>query len=79
MQSHNAITSFSSYTGTIGISVTGTLRLAMTMTGMWEKPFGLSFISFGNVMLSAAVNPMIPLPAFGKRICFAVFYPGSSS
>ena len=52
----------------IGVSVTGTFRLAMTVTGMWEKPFGFSFISFGNVMLSAAVNPMMPLPAFGCQL-----------
>ena len=36
------------------------------MNGMWEKPFGIQFIAFGDVVFSAGIEPLIPISSFSK-------------
>ena len=60
--------------GTMTVSPTAGVHLSLTMGGMWEKPFGIPFIAFGNIMLGTGVDPKKPLPAFGE---FFIVFPST--
>ena len=61
------ILNLSTILATVAIGATGSIQLSMVMAGIWEKPFGIPFIAFGNLMLGAGVDPKKPLPSCGKQ------------
>ena len=52
--------------GKLGISVTGRVELTLIVEGMWKKPFGLNYIAFGNLQLTAGILPQVLIPNLGK-------------
>lgn len=60
-------------TGGIAVAATGSLTLSMTMIGMWEKPFGVEVVSFGNAMFTTTIIPLAPVPGFGMFEIFITF------
>jgi hypothetical protein len=49
------------FIGAVRVGVQG-LELSMKMEGIWENAFSTSWLSFGNIIISMAVKPGIPLP-----------------
>ena len=52
--------------GKLGISVTGRVELTLIVEGMWKKPFGLNYIAFGNLQLTAGILPQVLIHNLGK-------------
>eukprot|EP00794_Sanderia_malayensis_P016608 gene16608-18294_t len=50
------------FKGKLGIGATGEVELKLTMDNMWEKPFGLEYLAFGNLILSVGIQPGAPVP-----------------
>ena len=46
--------------------MTGRVELTLIVEGMWKKPFGLNYIAFGNLQLTAGILPQALIPNFGK-------------
>ena len=54
--------------GHLGVGITGRVELALTMKGMWEKAFGLRYLSFGNIKAGIAIEPAVAFPGLGKGL-----------
>ena len=49
------------FIGAVRVGVQG-LELSMKMVGIWENAFGIKWLAFGNIVISMAIKPGIPLP-----------------
>lgn len=56
----------------IALDASGEISIRMAMIGMWQQPFGLNSLAFGNVMFGTSFTPYIPIPGFGK-LCKIVY------
>ena len=54
--------------GSIGIGGTGSLQLSATMTGIWERAFGIKYLAFGNIAVSIGIIPGVAITEFGNSI-----------
>ena len=52
-----------SFRGAIRVGPVQGLELAMTMIGIWKRPFSISFLAFGNAHLSVALRPGVGVTA----------------
>ena len=52
--------------GEMRVANTGQLQLNMTSDGVWNNPFDLANVQFGNCLLTAVFEPGLPVPLFGK-------------
>ena len=53
------------YPGFIEIDLSGKLKIGGTMKGMIHNPFGIQWLSFGNLMLSFGLDLKTALPSIG--------------
>lgn len=59
-----------SFKGKLRVGPTGQVELKLTMDGIWENPFGLKYLAFGNMILAVGIQPGVPVPMLGMIIYF---------
>ena len=56
--------------GKLRVGPTGQVELKLTMKDMWKEPFGLSYLAFGNLVVSVGIQPGVPVPMLGGSVFF---------
>ena len=59
--------------GKLRVGPTGQVELKLTMKNIWQKPFGLSYLAFGNLVVSVGIQPGVPIPMLGESVFFLRF------